>query len=315
MPKDNRTRNFCLTWNNYDEQFATKLYTFAENCKYMVYQCEVAPTTLTPHVQGYFVTKDKYSIRSVQSKLQEVGILATVIVANGSHESNYAYCTKEGGTNRCEIGVIPSKGNNTLVHLARKVSKNEICVAEIARSDPNIFVKNYKGLLALEAVCRPMRDHNVPPTVCWYFGPTGTGKSRDAITKYPEAYWKMGSNTWWDHYKGEKCVIIDDYRSSMCPFPYLLRLLDRYPLLVEAKGYSMKIAPEVIIITCPHRPEVEWKYKTEEDILQLLRRITEIWEYSPTSGPRLLKSGDIVYEPCYVDKSELTPFVSGTRYV
>ena len=44
-----RNRNYCFTFNNYpDTSLVDNLI-----CKYIAYSKEVAPTTGTPHLQGY----------------------------------------------------------------------------------------------------------------------------------------------------------------------------------------------------------------------------------------------------------------------
>lgn len=40
-------------------------------------------------------------------------------------------------------------------------------------------------------------------------GKPGSGKTKQAREENPGAYWKL-QNKWWDGYKGQKAVIIDD---------------------------------------------------------------------------------------------------------
>lgn len=76
-------------------------------------------------------------------------------------------------------------------------------------------------------------------------------------------------------------MIIDDYRTDFCKFHTLLNLLDRYPFQVEVKGGTLQFRPKRIFITCPKRPEDIWASRTEEDLAQLLRRITEVKCFDP----------------------------------
>ena len=120
--------------------------------------------------------------------------------------------------------------------------------------------------------------------VFWFYGPTGTGKSFAAMEYAKDAYWKMGGNKWWDGYDGQSDVIIDDYRKDLCTFNELLRLLDRYPLLVERKGGSMQFLAKRIFITSPFSPSGVWEGRIEEDLAQLMRRIEHVERFAPGGG-------------------------------
>lgn len=43
----------------------------------------------------------------------------------------------------------------------------------------------------------------------WIWGASGAGKSRLARDKFPNSYPKL-CNKWWDGYKGQETVIMDD---------------------------------------------------------------------------------------------------------
>lgn len=173
----------------------------------------------------------------------------------------------------------------------------------IVNENPDYFVKYHKGLTALQSAIMPARSVDVEPQVHWWFGPTATGKSRKAWAEFPGAYWKMSDNKWWDGYRGENVVVIDDYRIQMCPFDYLLKLLDRYPMIVEIKGGTMPLAASTWVITAPSRPEVMWRYRTEEAINQLLRRITSISQFSTVGSITSLKDSTTTYVPEEIDRS------------
>lgn len=105
---------------------------------------------------------------------------------------------------------------------------------------------------------------------------TGTGKSRKAFEQYPQAYYKMPTTKWWDGYDRHEVVVVDDYRTNMCTFGELLRLFDRYPLLVELKGGTVNFLAKTIVITTPKSPRETWEGRCEEDLQQLLRRIEHV---------------------------------------
>jgi hypothetical protein len=103
----------------------------------------------------------------------------------------------------------------------------------------------------------------------------------------------MPANKWWDGYEQQPAVIIDDYRRDFSTFAELLRLLDRYPHRVEKKGASIQFNSSTIIITTPKPPEETWAGRTEEDLAQLMRRITEVREFKAdiAVAPRVFADG------------------------
>lgn len=128
------------------------------------------------------------------------------------------------------------------------------------------------------------------PIVLWFWGSTGSGKTRTAVEMAQDAvgqkYWLSHSEKllWFDGYCGQEWVIIDDFRRNMCTYYYFLRLLDRHTMSVQVKGDFVNWIPKVIIITSPADPETAYTYfdqrtneeKKWDDLDQLLRRIDDI---------------------------------------
>lgn len=112
------------------------------------------------------------------------------------------------------------------------------------------------------------------------WGPTGTGKTKRAYEvasrlqeeKGLEFYVKPSYNTWWDGYRGEKVVIVDEF-SGQWPVDYTLLVLDRYPMKVEVKGGTVNLAASLIILTS-NVPPAEWYINASlEKKAALARRI------------------------------------------
>jgi hypothetical protein len=83
-------------------------------------------------------------------------------------------------------------------------------LSKVAEEAPEVFVRYHRGLQTLSTVLSKTR--NFKTEVFWFYGPTGTGKSRRANDLAPDAYWKPAANKWWNGYEGQDDVIIDDYR-------------------------------------------------------------------------------------------------------
>jgi len=139
---------------------------------------------------------------------------------------------------------------------------------------------SYQSIRTAEIILKykePKRDSSSPPNVLWFHGATGTGKTREAFVLAGEDYWVSAERgEWFDGYDGQSVAIIDDFRKAWCSFSTLLRLLDRYPLRVMVKGGSRQWRPSTIIITCPWPPETLFASRSDEDIGQLTRRISEV---------------------------------------
>jgi hypothetical protein len=84
----------------------------------------------------------------------------------------------------------------------------------------------------------------------WWYGDTGTGKSRKVWQDYPEHYGKM-LNKWWDGYQDEDVVVIEEWSpKNDCTASALKIWADRYPFNAEIKGGCLrKIRPKKIIVT------------------------------------------------------------------
>lgn len=286
LTNGSRCRGWCFTINNYGDGIVDELKTKLAGSVYYCFQREVGEQ-LTPHIQGYVYYKEVKSFKY----MKELGLNAHLSMARGTAEQNRTYCSKPGGTDFLEEGRLPKQGpsksasdkRDELDEAARSLVDKSCRVDDIALSNPGLFVVYNKGLTALESRLISPRNPETPVKVYWLFGPTGTGKSKWAMEHFPQAYWKMGTNHWWDGYQGEETVIIDDYRTGFSTFQYLLTVLDRYRMRVEMKGSSIQLAATTFVITTPLRPEDTWTSKTDEAIGQLLRRITHVVHFQPNS--------------------------------
>ncbi|ANC51561.1 replication associated protein [Bovine faeces associated circular DNA virus 2] len=132
-----------------------------------------------------------------------------------------------------------------------------------------------------------------PPKVHWYYGSTGTGKTRTAYEEAKESedgYWiSHETGEWFDGYIGQGIAILDDIRAATWPLQKLLRLCDRYPIQVPIKGGFTWWRPREIYITAPGRPEDIYKNYTTgqpyDNIEQLNRRITEMIDFDSETEP------------------------------
>lgn len=113
-----------------------------------------------------------------------------------------------------------------------------------------------------------------------YWGLTGTGKSKRAWEEAGlDAYPKDPNTKFWDGYKGEENIVIDEFRGKI-DISHILRWLDRYPVNVETKFGGVTLRAKRIWITS----NISWrKWFNDLDndtLMALRRRFTKVIVYS-----------------------------------
>lgn len=265
-----QARRWLFTINNYPEDAVEYLCGVCEEeprVRYLVFQCEIGAEG-TPHIQGYIEFKGAWRFSRVKRFVSPV-VSARVEMARGSGDSNRTYCTKEETRvlGPFEFGVMAAQGRNDLSKIKSLIDEGS---SERSLWDASFgsMVRYYRGILQYKMIVAPQRNFMTELIFC--FGPPGTGKSRWAFETYPGAYWKQPSH-WWDSYHGEETVILDDFYGWL-PYHDVLRLADRYPLLVETKGGQVNFCAKRIIITSNALPADLWQ--KIEDKSAFIRRIS-----------------------------------------
>jgi len=101
-----RAKNWCFTHNNYSDDDIAGYRSVADHgdVVYIIFGKEVAPTTQTPHLQGFVSFKARKRLTQVKALLPgEQHLIAAV----GSPQQNRTYCIKEDAFE--EYGEIPEK--------------------------------------------------------------------------------------------------------------------------------------------------------------------------------------------------------------
>lgn len=308
---EKRVRNFCFTLNNYT-QVEYDLFSIPnKQVRYIILGKEKGELEETPHLQGFMIFYNQKSFHQAldffkKNYSERVHLEKT----EGTIASNIAYCSKD--ENYIEVGVTPdvqgSRKDLDEVRALIQAGANMRDISEACRS--------FQSLKMAESLMKYQPHPQVKKRMIkWYYGTTGSGKTRSAIEESGGDYYiTMKDLKWWDGYYGQKVVIIDDFRKDFCTFHELLRITDRYPYRVQAKGTSMWLAPttETIIITSAFHPDSV--YHTREDIGQLIRRIDLIKEFfsplysiqnkNPNGQIQQIEKSQIQEDPQIISSSE-----------
>lgn len=265
-PTDEEMNRFCH-WSEELEQSPNN----HPDLRFIVFQKERGEEG-TPHLQGYLELKQRKTLNQVKRILQTNTV--HLELRRGTAEQAIAYCTKED--TRVEgpwEGGSVSTGQGTRTDLAtiRERIRAGASDQEIADEFFGSWCRYNKAFQKYRSIITPKRNWRTEVTVI--VGPPGTGKSRKAYDEWPDGYWKQRS-VWWDTYENQKNVVIDDFYGWI-PYDVLLRVCDRYPLLVETKGSQANFVAEKIVITS-NQPPTKW-YK-RGDLRALIRRVDR-WIY------------------------------------
>jgi len=304
-----RLRNFVFTINNYTEDDWNWFQTNHGNPTYLIVAKEVGEQG-TPHLQGAMCLGRQVAFSTVKKwgPFQR----SHIEPMRGTPEDSQRYCRKDG--NFFEIGSPP--GSSKPIDDAISAIREGKSLRELA-SDPvhsKAIVFHNRGLTTLRSLLAKPRDSTHPPKVYWFYGPTGTNKTRSAFelgvhyTGLSSEIWISDDPKlqWFDGYCGQKVAIIDDFRPKSVKFNFLLRLLDRYPLNVQFKGGFTTWSPDIIIITTPNTIDDTFVWRGQhlpEDIKQLTRRVSLSLKFG-TSSTALHFSALLASLPRAVSPSE-----------
>lgn len=282
-----KAKNWVFTWNNPpcrpEERWT--------GWKYMVYQAEIAPTTGTYHYQGYVQMEERRSL--VQMKKLDPRVHWAV--ARGNPDQNKAYCSKEdtrapGSSGPWEFGVMDYQGQRRdLSEIAERVLGGT-SMQVIARESPEMLVRYERGLRALRRLAMApaiIRDVRVVLSI----GPTGTGKTYEAVTNVdPNQLYIKNSDRWFDGYNGQSHVVFDDFAGapSHIGLTEVLRMFDKYRYQCEIKGGFEWLEATHITVTTNIHPMNWYKYNGRvSQYFALVRRFSEVRVFrhlSPTSN-------------------------------
>lgn len=279
-----KTRAFLITVNNpeksdYAALDALKKYT------YLVWANEIGKENKTPHFHAYFRYETPHTLSSVKCQFPRAHI--DIPVGKPAQIRHYV-CKlndKEDPAEKPadeihEFGKLPSQGNRTdLETVAQQIIQDRAPLSQIAIEQPALFIQYNRGLQALKSATFTDRDKDIPPTVTWIWGLTGTGKTRYAYDHYPtNEIYKKDSSIWWDGYQQQQVILIDDFAGTHTEIAYrdLLNLLDRYPYSGQYKGGYVKINSPQIFITCEYPPMHFWSGNQLEQIVRRLSAVVHL---------------------------------------
>lgn len=274
---------------------------------YLVYALEYCPSTNRPHYQGYMYFSNGRYFNAIKKKKGYDKM--KLIPSSGSPEQNRTYIVgpydkdgkhKDFNPNHLEYGKLPKQGKRVdLDEIKDQIMNDEKTVEDIIVEQPIMYHQYGRTLEKLEVIKLRKQFRNFQTIGIWLHGPTGTGKSEYAYRQFnSETHYELtNDNGWWDGYKGQPIVIINDFRGWI-PYDNLLQLVDKHPCsLPRLRNVgTVPFLSRVVIITSALSPEQCYNKRHENDSIEQLNRrfmviqtntpqhIALTWEWPITCG-------------------------------
>lgn len=266
---DARTQSkaWMFTINNPTSNDIPKAWPGVEYC---AWQLEKAPSTGTPHLQGYAV----FIVRKDRTWLLKNCLRAcTWAPRKGTHDEAKAYVQKKDTraespwTIGSEAAVPRKRGERTDFEAIRDAFKAGSSLTKVAEAYPSQYIRCSGGVEKMRRLMGP-QERTWQTFVQVFCGPGGTGKSTRARWEAEQfapgdVFTLMRPNNngtvWWDGYDGQAAVIIEEFDGSWMRRVDWRLLCDRGACPVQTKGGSTQFLAKRIYITTNVLPHKWWR--------------------------------------------------------
>ncbi|QCD25284.1 replication-associated protein [Human lung-associated brisavirus AA] len=303
-------KNFLLTYNDSEDKIGIGvdiaehlIEKFQEKVLFIAVGREIAPTTGMIHYHCLLMLKDRFFSRNT-SCFDFKNIHPNFQTVRNNTRKTYLYVIKDNDyweTNPRFFEKEDDLKNKERIRKNKLLMEGDIMKAYLDGEIGPVELIRAQKIRAIKLQTEPTMIKREAPLVIWFYGKTGTGKTRKTIEMAEELKLKtwMSSDSlkWFDGYCNQELAIIDDLRKEILPnWAFLLRLLDRYALIVQIKGGFTRWNPKIIIITSPVEPHecFSWFNRQGEQQAwdsedQLLRRLTwdgieQVYEFPLSTG-------------------------------
>lgn len=256
--------------------------------EYAVWQLEIAPTTGTPHYQGYIIFWTPKRMSQVKKILK---INSEVLVCKGSPDQNRTYCTKLDTRigDFSEIGTFPGKGQGKRSDLAglHSALKTGLQQHEYVDQFFSIWASHPHLVTYYEAAQSRPRNYDTPTKCILLLGIPRAGKSTLARLLAGRESERLGQHgiffnkqpgKWWDGYRRELVVVFEDFRGNSLSFTDFKLSVDRLPLRVEIKGTYCHLEATTFIITSNYKTDDWWSKDVVGEAQEAINgRVTEVY--------------------------------------
>ncbi len=282
--------------------------------KYIVFQSEVGASGVH-HLQFYVIFSESVRARQAHAVL---GPRVHFDASRGTPAQNKHYCQKPLDGCDCqhcrdaralpndgrevapqfisgEYGRVRAPRTDSLKSVVEMMAPGTASLGEVLDAHPEQAIKYGKKIR--QEFARRIKPRDWAMDIEIFVGETATGKSSTATVENPDSVvipWPTGNRWWFAGYTGQRCIVLDDFRTGNISVLTMMRLFDRIGWQVELKGSNFPFVSRKIVITTNVDPK-DWYQMTKlveskgqqarHDILApLARRISEfatIYDFAP----------------------------------
>ncbi|MCR4596863.1 MAG: replication protein [Lachnospiraceae bacterium] len=255
MEKDVQARKWQLTINNPNikgwnhERIKRVLLKLGS----LQYYCMSDEKSSTIHTHIYIFCRAPVRFSTLKNRFPE----AHIEKANGTSVQNRAYVFKEGkwkGDKKHETNLTDTHEEWGELPIERQGKRNDLEnlyeLVMSGKSNYEILEQNpdyIKQIERIDKVRQIIQEEAFKDTfrelfVEYYFGDTGSGKTRSVMERYGYANVFRVTNyrNPFDQYKGQDVIIFEEF-SGAIPISQMLTILDGYPVMLPCR-YADKVA-------------------------------------------------------------------------
>lgn len=266
-----RGKRWTFTLNNYTEGQIGMIKQLMDTILgFLIIGKELAPSTGTPHLQGYLETKKRMTGRALKKLMPDSTVL---ISANGSADQNISYCMKDGNT--ISFGKAMTQGKRTDLESMREMivsGATEIDLAEANFTNWCRYNRSFERYRHM--ISETKRDWFPEIYVLW--GGTGLGKTKKVYedNDHNDIWTWNGNHQFYQGYNMQSVCLFDDFYGDI-NLGYMLKLCDRYPMIVNIKNGQCNWQPKKIYFTSNEDPRGWWPDDGPAKRAAFFRRIRE----------------------------------------
>lgn len=225
----------------------------------------------------------------------------------GTRQEAYDYCTKtdtfEGvriSSGDIDLEVDPENSTVTEGERLRALMIDEgKTLHDLILTEPKIgphlkFLTQLEQHLGEEKYGACLREVEVT----WLYGSAGAGKTSSVYQQFGfrDVYSVSTYANPWDSYRGQSVVLLDEYAGQI-DIPFLLKLLDRYPLMLPARYADRWAAFDKVVIVSNLSFHDVYGYMEKDEPERwaaLCRRVTRYEHLDRERGKTLLPNPSVM---------------------